>query len=435
MLDHFGYYVPTIQWLQNYGLVKGISNLDLILGQMSVWHIFQAGFSGIADPFLRMNSVLLIIYALYSIEKKSWIQLCLIPFLLLFIQSPSPDLPVLVFSLIVLNEILNGNKNLAVLFGFSVWVFTIKPTMIWLPVLTFLYSVFILKASYRKLIFGIGIMVLFFVKNIWTFGYPVFPLAFADFGTAWKPDPEVLKLSSQYATQKTYDMQYSYRSIRQFSVTESISRWLFLKGIKSVIHILFVMTLILLIVYTAIRKKILITLICIAVIVKCILIILFSAQYRFFIDVFFVVFFILCRGYVSKKASVRICLLLSIGLLGCLTFPSALQSVVPSFRPGSFMGNFEKEQLYRPSVYHYNRFRSFKVGNLSFHVSEKYPFNFDTPLPAISESYIFEYARADVFPQLKDGKDIRKGFTHQKLTEEEQLQVKQVMHIIEKSYR
>ncbi|MGZ5274185.1 MAG: LIC_10190 family membrane protein, partial [Kaistella sp.] len=28
MIDHFGYYVPTIKWLNEFGLVKGVSNLN-----------------------------------------------------------------------------------------------------------------------------------------------------------------------------------------------------------------------------------------------------------------------------------------------------------------------------------------------------------------------------------------------------------------------
>ena len=36
ILDHFGYYVPTVKWNSEVGLVKGISNLDLVLGQMSM---------------------------------------------------------------------------------------------------------------------------------------------------------------------------------------------------------------------------------------------------------------------------------------------------------------------------------------------------------------------------------------------------------------
>ncbi|WP_449401402.1 LIC_10190 family membrane protein [Chryseobacterium wanjuense] len=151
ILDHFGYYVPTIKWLTEFGIIKGISNLDLTLGQMSVWHIFQSGFSNFSDPFLRINSILLIIYTLYIIEKKSWIQLCFVPVLLLFSQSPSPDLPVIIFSLIILNEIVKENKNTSLLFAFSVFVFSIKPTMIWLPILSFLYSIFIIKSNIKNL--------------------------------------------------------------------------------------------------------------------------------------------------------------------------------------------------------------------------------------------------------------------------------------------
>jgi len=89
ILDHFGYYVPTIKWLTEYGLIKGISNLDFTLGQMSIWHIFQAGFSNFSDPFLRINTILLIIYTIYITERKAWIHLCFLPVLLLFSQFPS----------------------------------------------------------------------------------------------------------------------------------------------------------------------------------------------------------------------------------------------------------------------------------------------------------------------------------------------------------
>jgi hypothetical protein len=65
ILDHFGYYVPTIKWLTEYGFGKRDFQSGSYLGQMSVWHIFQAGFSNFSDPFLRINSVLLIIYTLY----------------------------------------------------------------------------------------------------------------------------------------------------------------------------------------------------------------------------------------------------------------------------------------------------------------------------------------------------------------------------------
>ncbi|KPE51984.1 LIC_10190 family membrane protein [Chryseobacterium indologenes] len=430
ILDHFGYYVPTIQWLTEYGLVKGISNLDLTLGQMSVWHIFQAGFSGFSDPFLRINAVLLILYIVYIFERKSWIQLCFLPILLLFSQSPSPDLPVITISLIMLNELLTGNKNPNLLFAFSVFVFTIKPTMIWLPMLTFLFTVFTLKTKFSSLIFGLSILLLFFIKNIWTFGYPVFPVALADPGAGWKPNPDILNISSQYAIQKTFDMQFSYEEIQKFTFGDHVKNWLTLKGIKSKINLLFIISLILFSAFAFFKKKRMISLICISLLIKSVLVLIFSAQYRFFIDVFFVIFFVVFFEYLNRKRSVFIFTAGSLVLILILTFPAFIRQYIPSFRPGSFMAGFQKEQLYKPSVYRYQKYTTFKAGNLKFNVSKNYPFNFDTPLPAISESYLSDDVHSGIFPQCIDEKDIKKGFIWKKLSPAEKKEAEKVIHTI-----
>ena len=427
ILDHFGYYVPTIKWLTEFGLVKGISNLDLTLGQMSVWHIFQAGFSNFSDPFLRINAILLVVYALYIVENKNWLQLCFVPVLFLFSQSPSPDLPVIVFSLIILHQILKRNGNTMILFAFSVFVFAIKPTMIWLPLLSFLYSILIIKSRLTNFIPGIFIALLFFIKNIWTFGYPVFPLALGDLNVSWKPNPEVLKISSRFAIQKTYDMQYSYEEIQRFSLFDYVKNWLFLEGIKSKIHLLFIFSILIFVIFSIIKKNRIISLICISVVVKSILVLLFSAQYRFFIDVFFVIFFVIFMDYFNRKKSIAVFSVLSLMFIGSITLPGILQMYLPSFRPGSFMGKFEVEQLYRPSTYHYNNYASYRLGNLKFNVSKKYPFNFDTELPAISESYISDDVKAGIFPQMRDPQNVKKGFIWKKLNPEER---KSALHII-----
>ncbi|KMQ59878.1 membrane protein [Chryseobacterium sp. FH2] len=430
ILDHFGYYIPTIKWLTEYGLVKGISNLDLTLGQMSVWHIFQAGFSHFADPFLRINAILLIVYSIYIIEKKSWMQLCFLPILLLFSQSPSPDLPVIIFSLIILNEILNSNKNIKLLFAFSAFVFVIKPTMIWLPILAFFYSIFIIKSNFKNFIPGILIILLFCLKNIWTFGYPVFPVSIGDFGIGWKPNPEMLKISSQYAILKTYDMQYSYEKIQNFSGIGYIKNWVFLSGIKSTINILFIVSLFVFIVFAFIKKNKTISLICISILIKSILIILFSAQYRFFIDVFFVIFFVIFFNYFNRNKSLVIFSALSIFFITFLSFPDFVQQLVPSFRLGNFMTKFDKSQFYKPADYEYKKFNSFKIGNLKFNVSKNYPYNFDTQLPAISTSFIFDDVDANIFPQLIDENNMQKGFIWKNLTEKEKKEAENVINTI-----
>ncbi|GAA4150318.1 hypothetical protein GCM10022217_03180 [Chryseobacterium ginsenosidimutans] len=435
ILDHFGYYVPAIKWLTEFGLIKGISNLDLTLGQMSIWHIFQAGFSNFSDPFLRINSVLLIIYTLYIIEKKNWIHLCFLPVLLLFSQSPSPDLPVIIFSLIILNEILKDNKNTSLLFAFSVFIFAIKPTMIWLPILSFLYSILIIKSNLKNLLPGILIVLLFFIKNIYTFGYPIFPVSIGNLDVSWKPNPEVLKISSQYAILKTYDMQYSYQEIQKFSGLDYIKNWFFLDGIKSKINIIFIISLISFAVFSFIKKNKIISLICISIIIKSILVLLFSAQYRFFIDVFFVIFFVIFHSYFNQKKSIVVFSVLSIIFIGFLTLPNMLQTYLPSFKLGNFMGKFEIKQIYKPSSYNYNKFNTYKVGNFKFNVSKKYPYSFDTQLPAVSEGYLLDDLKAGIFPQMIDGKNLRKGFIWKKLNQNGKKEAENVINSINNSYK
>ncbi|UHO38985.1 hypothetical protein H5J24_02095 [Chryseobacterium capnotolerans] len=435
ILDHFGYYVPTIKWLTEYGLIKGISNLDLTLGQMSIWHIFQAGFSNFSDPFLRINSILLVIYTIYSIEKKNWMHLCFIPILLLFSQSPSPDLPVIILSLIILNEMISGNKNISLLFAFSAFVFAIKPTMIWLPLFVFLCHIFIFKSNFKGLLLGVCILFLFCIKNIWTFGYPIFPVSIGDFGFSWKPNPEILKTSSQYAILKTYDMQYSYEEIQNFSTWDHIKNWFLLKGIKSKINILFIFSLVIFSVFALIKKNKFITLICISLLIKSILVLSFSAQYRFFLDAFFVIIFVLFYEYWNKRKSIAVFSVLSLFFISLLSFPGLIQQYIPSFQLGNFMAGFEKEQLYQPCVYQYQQFNTFQIGNLKFNVSRKYPYNFETPLPAISESFIFDDIKAGIFPQLIDKNDISKGFIWKTITSEEKKEAKAAINTIENIYK
>ena len=71
------------------------------------------------------------------------------------------------------------------------------------------------------------------------------------------------------------------------------------------------------------------------------------------------------------------------------------------------MGKFTTDQFYEPSVYKATEFNTFKIGNLNFNVSKKYPFNCKTPLPTISEGYVFEYIKVGIFPQLIDETNIK----------------------------
>lgn len=428
ILDHFGYYVPTIKWISEVGLVKGISNLDLLLGQTSIWHILQAGVSHFADPFLRLNGIVLIIYAIYIFEKKSWIQLVFLPVFFLFVQSPSPDLPAMVFSLMILSEILRNNRATALLFSLSIFVLMIKPTLLWLPIVSFLYAVIIKKSNIRFVIPGVLLMVLFCFKNIWTFGFPIFPVQILDFHFSWKPHPELLRNSSEMAILKTYDMQYSMAEIQNFSTFEGMWNWLFLKGVKGKIHLLFILSIMAFFLFAIWKRSRIVWIIFIAVLTKSIVVLYFSAQYRFFIEVFFVVFLVMFFTYFTRKNSFILFGIFSFVIGGFLSFPKLLDSWIPSFRPGSFMAGFQARQLYKPSTYGWNHYKNSQIGNLKFNIVKDYPFSFQTPIPAISPSFIQEDLDAGIFPQLQ-GEDFKEGFIWKKLSAEEKAKVQEILDL------
>ncbi len=426
ILDHFGYYVPTVKWLSEFGIIKGISNLDLILGQMSFWHVLQAGFSHFTDSFLRLNSVFLLIYLIYIFEKKSWLHLAFLPLLFLFSQQPSPDLPVFVFSLIILNEFLDGNKNFGFLLTLSVFVFAIKPTAVWLPLLFLLSWSSFTKKDFRQLIPAALLLLLFFFKNIWTFGYPVFPVQLADFGFNWKPNAELLQNSSKLAVEKTFDLQYSFDQIKNFSIDEYLINWLTLSGIKGIINSLFLLSLLAMIIFSIIKRNRKIWIISIALFIKSVAVLLFSAQYRFFLDVFFAVAFVLLYQNFSKIKSWTTFSVLTAVVVTFFLFPKVIQTQIPSFSLGFALGKFEWKQLMKPAVYEYSKYSSYQIGNLKFNAVKDYPFSFETPLPAISPGFILEYYHAGIFPQLKSTQ-LKDGFVWKKLSDNEKSEVKKIL--------
>lgn len=96
---------------------------------------------------------------------------------------------------------------------------------------------------------------------------------------------------------------------------------------------------------------------------------------------------------------------------------------------------FEKNQIIKPSHYEYNQYNSYKVGDLKFNVSKKYPFNFDTPVPAISVNYIFDYRKEQIFPQPIDKNNLKKGFIWKKLNAVEKKELDKTIELIKKSYQ
>jgi len=420
LYDNYSYYVPTITLLKQVGFVKGISNLDLLLGQTSFWHIYLAGFSNLSDGFLRINVYLLILFLIYIYERRQWVLFLFIPFFLIFIQQPSPDLPTFIIALIVLNELLNNTNKKSLLY-LSIFVFCIKPTMFWLPLLIVLESIYKRNFKFQMLIPILAFGILFIIKNIWLFGFPIFPVSAVDFNLSWKPSQEILTYSSQIGLMKSYDMHYSYQQIMDFNFLERIDHW-FTIGLKSVFNFLIVLSIFILGFLAFKKKEKFFTLLFICVLLKFILIIVFSAQYRFFIDIYLIVLFLILKD-ISEEKTVFVSVFLSVFISIIFTLPGFVKG---QFNMGKWMSGFQMSQLIKPTEFKSETPKSYQLGNLKFHATKELIYK--TQFPAMSLYWLKTYCYYNVFPQVSEN-----GFIQKKLTEKEKMELKKIINDLEDS--
>ena len=423
LFDHQSYYVPTISYLKEVGFVKGISNLDLLLGQTSFWHIYQAGFSHFVDPFLKINAYLSVLFLIYIYERKQYFSLIFLPIFLLFVQQPSPDLPILIITLIVINELINKQKSTIILY-LALFAFCIKPIVFWLPLLVILNNIYSTKFNLKVFIPIVIFGSLFVAKNLWLFGFPIFPVSFIDFNLPWKPSQEILTYSSQIGLMKTYDMKYAYQQVIEFSFFDKIYNW-FTIGYKSVLNIGIIVSLIIISIFTFKKNTKFYYLLLICIILKSILILSFSAQYRFFIDVYVIAIFLIFKN-LSENSSVTTAVCLSVFISVIFTFPGFLQQ----FNIGKRLSNFSWSQFYKPKVSSLININSeYTIGNFIFYVP-RYPFEKDF-LPALNIYDLKLYDYYGVFPQ-QMGNDCKDGFYQRKLSAEEKIELKKIITETEK---
>ena len=418
LFDHQSYYVPTISYLKEVGFVKGISNLDLLLGQTSFWHIYQAGFSHFVDPFLKINAYLSVLFLIYIYERKQYFLLIFLPVFLLFVQQPSPDLPILIITLIVINELINKQESSIILY-LALFAFCIKPIVFWLPLLVILNLIYQKKFNLKVLIPIVIFGSLSVAKNLWLFGFPIFPVSFIDFDLPWKPSQEILTYSSQIGLMKTYDMKYAYQQVIEFSFSDKIYNW-FTVGYKSVLNIGIIVSLIITSIYTFKKKNKFYYLLLICIILKTILMISFSAQYRFFIDVYLIAIFLIFKN-ISENSSVTTAVCLSVFISVIFTFPGFIQQ----FNIGKRLSNFSWSQLYRPIELDFiNVNEEYKIGNFNFNSSQNLNDKVHFPSLNIYDLKLYDYY--GIFPQ-HIGKDLRDGFYQRKLSAEEKIELKKII--------
>jgi hypothetical protein len=205
LADNESYFIQTIKWINEYGLVKGLVNLHIFFGQTSGWHICQSvfNFSFIYNKFNDLSGFCLLIGNVFAFQKldlyyknynKNNLIIGLFPIFNLlffrFISAPSPDIPVYVFSFIVfyyflMNFINLNNENFKLITILVLFILFIKTTTIailFIPIVLFCYNYkklrsIILPIAYLSFI----VFLLYVIKNVIITAYPLYPLKYFGF--------------------------------------------------------------------------------------------------------------------------------------------------------------------------------------------------------------------------------------------------------------
>lgn len=420
IFDNESYYIQTIKWLNEYGFVKGVANVHPFLGQFSFWHVLQSGFSFSFLPinFNDINGFILVVGIYYFIEKKqfssenwSFFSVIFLVFYFQFLDAPSPDLPILVFSSIVFKEFIEHSKEKKSILLFIIFMIFLKLTIAPFLILAFVYLLRNKKTipffTITSILFGI----IWIVKNAIITGYPLFPLSFFETDFDWKMGKYVLTKLAQV----TIDAGYTENLIatENLSLIEKLKLWFHLDGINALFN-KGILILFLIIPLTRFFKrnqhfKILYFIL----IIHFIFLIVTSPQYRFFLPSF-ILFFTIVIYEISthlKFDTKRFTLTISLLLVGL--------SLFMNIKKASDKNPFNFSQILIPDpITKYNSisFEQKRIDDFIFYEA-KFSNIYETGngnLPCVNAK-VFQYY--NYLPQQRTT-DVKDGFTSKELKHE-----------------
>jgi len=274
--DDSGCFSPLIKWMQEYGTVPGIANLDARLGYNSTWFDLQAlfGFAFLkAGLFNDLNGLLflyILVYSLYAVDKllkgeTSFSNYCkalfFLPVLFIyfgfshdimlyniqFFTSPTYDIPV-TFILWMLFFLFLDLKGMQISFASSIRIYLIILYCAYLitvklnAALVILIAIFLLGALLKErkfknafivTCFCILIAIPWITKTVISCGYIIFPFVELDIlNVDWKLTPRaVLYIENSvtaYAIDPNMYRSNSFSNDKEFfsvSITEWFPAW------------------------------------------------------------------------------------------------------------------------------------------------------------------------------------------------------------------
>ncbi len=443
LVDNESYYVQTIKWLNEYGLVKGLGNLHIFLAQISGWHILQSGlnFGFISDKLNSLNGFMMVICTVFFLnkfdnylkyKKLKFLFLGLIPcanlFYFQFIKSPSPDIPVFLLTPMIIYLFVENYKNykghFRLMLLLSIFLVLVKVTIV--PVLL-LPFIILLKHQLLKKEFlwtgliGVVSLSALGLRNYIISGYPFYPLGiFSNWvNVDWKVPESLIQFYFKYTNWSGFP-QLQFNKFESYSWIEKSKAWIFTNDLDLIFNSLLLILLIVFPFYIK-RKKEIILLYFIAVF-NFIILLLTSPQYRFFFHLIMAMgCYIMAVTFVKKIKLNQIIL----GFLALLPIPTLFINYNISNNPymaDTFEAlNFENLLIPEPNSRIKNNYEIIKQENLEFYSPlDKHTMLWmtgDGKLPCVNVKMLeFVKKKMNIYPQLRTH-DLQDGFYAEKISE------------------
>lgn len=435
--DNESYYIQTIKWLNNYGLVKGLANLHIFFGQSSGWHILQSSFNFnfITPIFNDINGFVIIITSFFCLEKWEnfiltknkndlFISLLIasLVFLFFFIASPSPDLPVIILVPVILylySISFENNKHNYLITVLILLLILIKVTVA--PILILLLITLIKNKSFKywkfTLIVSFIALSSFIIKNIIITGYPLYPLSIGHelINVDWKLNSNLQQFYYKWTSMYAWQMN----NWEEFSALNFIDKfwiWLNLPKLNGFFNKLILLFLLLFPCFNYKKKKM--YYLYIYFLIQFIIFYNLSPQYRFFLPVLLSIGLLMSSDVLYKRVRFITFLfvlnLLILNLLGI--FGLSLEGITNNSIMSAKYA-LKPSQIITPRAitqFEDLEFIEYKIQNLNYFSPSKDSLFFwqtsNGPLPCVNKNMVDYFStHYNHIPQMRT-KDIKDGF-------------------------
>lgn len=431
ILDHFGYYIPTIKWLDFAGFVKGLSNFEWILAQNSFWHILQASINESLDIYYRLNFCLFIVFNLYVFEFKNYKLLFLNALFLFFLNIPSPDLPVFILSILLINEYLEVNNKASGYLFYATILFVIKPISIVL--LLFFGIEYLVKKEYKHLLNDKNVYLILFVallfcsKGIIVSANPLFPISFTAIeNLSWASPIKMYEISNINARFIPLKDTYSFSEVAKMNIFHYLKAILFQNSIRTFILLFIYGLTFILSIISFYKKNSFLRLLIICCWIKLIIMLFLSPQFRFLLDILIIdgviiltIFNLDAFNRYSKIISCSCVFIVGIAL----AFPITNFKYFSNIKSFSYLRNITVKELVFPGNYETLTVESKKLGNLIYNYPIDYPLIYSAPPPAITNSSLNNYLLHNGYPQQINSANVKQGFNFVEMSESERKKI------------